>query len=104
MELVPDANTRRHQGKAECRPPCVEAAEDISEQVTIVTSNVDPLHQLAGSKQVFQLHGDILETLCTNCRGVDDLEMEFVEHDVTEETLPRCQCNGLLRPNVVWFG
>jgi NAD-dependent deacetylase len=78
--------------------------EGIAEQVTIITSNVDSLHQLAGSKQVFRLHGDILETLCTNCKGVDDLEMEFVKNDVTEETLPRCQCDGLLRPNVVWFG
>ena len=78
--------------------------EEVSENVTIITSNVDPLHQLAGSKNVYRLHGDILETLCTNCKGVDDLEMEFVQTDVTEETLPRCQCGGLLRPNVVWFG
>lgn len=78
--------------------------EDVSQQVTIVTSNVDPLHQLAGSTNVYQLHGDILETLCTNCKGVDDLEMSLVESDMTEGTLPRCQCGGLLRPNVVWFG
>jgi len=78
--------------------------EDISEAVTIVTSNVDPLHQLAGSKNVYQLHGDILETLCTNCRGVDDLEMSLVNEELTEETIPRCACGGMLRPNVVWFG
>jgi len=72
--------------------------------VTIVTSNVDPLHQLAGSKNVYQLHGDILETLCTNCRGVDDLEMSLVNEELTEETIPRCACGGMLRPNVVWFG
>jgi NAD-dependent deacetylase len=78
--------------------------EALAESVTIVTSNVDPLHQLAGSKQVYRLHGNILETLCTNCKGVDDLEKEFIRIDVTEETLPRCSCGGLLRPNVVWFG
>lgn len=78
--------------------------EEVAEHVTIITTNVDPLHQLAGSTQVYQLHGDIFETLCTNCKGVDDLEMEFVKTDVTEETLPRCSCGGLLRPNVVWFG
>ena len=78
--------------------------EDVAENVTIVTSNVDPLHQIAGSKNVYRLHGDILETKCTNCKGVDDLEMEFVRNDVTEETLPHCSCGGLLRPNVVWFG
>ncbi len=78
--------------------------EEISDAVTIVSSNVDHLHQMAGSKQVYRLHGDILETLCTNCKGVDDLEMEFIKNDVTAETLPRCQCDGLLRPNVVWFG
>jgi len=78
--------------------------EDISESVTIVTSNVDPLHQLAKSKQVYRLHGDILETKCTNCKGIDDLEMSLLEFEITDENLPRCQCNGILRPNVVWFG
>jgi NAD-dependent deacetylase len=78
--------------------------EDTSEAVTIVTSNVDHLHHLAGSKQVYRLHGDILETLCTNCKGVDDLEMSLVDQELTEETVPRCMCGGMLRPNVVWFG
>jgi len=78
--------------------------EDVSQRVNIVTSNVDSLHQMAGSKNVFRLHGDILETKCTNCGGVDDLETEFVRNDVTEETLPKCSCGELLRPNVVWFG
>lgn len=78
--------------------------ENVAERVTIVTSNVDPLHQRAGSKNVYCLHGNILETLCTNCKGVDDLEREFITHDITQETLPHCSCGGLLRPNVVWFG
>lgn len=78
--------------------------EDLAQKVTIVTTNVDPLHQMAGSKRVYQLHGDIFQTKCLNCGGVDELEMEFTRHDVTEETLPHCQCGGMLRPNVVWFG
>lgn len=76
----------------------------ISEDVIIITSNVDPLHRLAGSKRVFQLHGDILETLCPKCEEVADLTMDIIEMEITQANLPRCSCGGLLRPNVVWFG
>lgn len=66
---------------------------------TLITQNVDGLHQRAGSKNVVALHGNIMETKC------------FAnEHPVStwpesDEQPPRCpHCDSLLRPNVVWFG
>jgi NAD-dependent deacetylase len=66
---------------------------------TLVTQNVDGLHDLAGSKNPLKLHGDIWELRCIGCgyRGVN--------RDVPlAEIPPRCECGSLLRPNIVWFG
>ncbi|MBI5950239.1 MAG: NAD-dependent deacylase [Chloroflexi bacterium] len=65
---------------------------------TLITQNVDGLHHLAGSKKILELHGNILNVRCSQCGTFAD--------DWSEETeeVPRCKkCNGLLRPNVVWF-
>lgn len=78
--------------------------EVVAEDVTIITSNVDELHERAGSKQVFHLHGRILQTLCTECARVDDLNVAKLGNPIASDCLPCCDCGGLLRPNVVWFG
>jgi NAD-dependent deacetylase len=67
--------------------------------VTLVTQNVDRLHELAGSPSVIHLHGSVFRNKCASC-GVP---MPEVPHDL--ETPPRCDaCGGLCRPDVVWFG
>jgi NAD-dependent deacetylase len=68
--------------------------------VTLITQNVDGLHQAAGSERVLELHGNIWRMRCTDCGG----RME--DHRVPlPELPPRCStCGGLLRPDVVWFG
>jgi NAD-dependent deacetylase len=66
---------------------------------TLVTQNVDGLHDLAGSKGPLKLHGDIWELRCTSCG------YQGVNRDVPlVEIPPRCECGALLRPNIVWFG
>lgn len=67
---------------------------------TLITQNVDGLHQAAGSRRVIELHGNLMRTVCADQR-----------HEVTawepvpEGEVPRCpQCGSLLRPDVVWFG
>ena len=68
-------------------------------EFTLITQNVDGLHRLAGSPQVIELHGDITRTKCSECGRPAETASN------TEEELPRCPaCNGLLRPDVVWFG
>jgi NAD-dependent deacetylase len=98
---------RIHQGKG-AQPNAAHRAlvdlESIANRVTIVTSNVDPLHQRAGSTRVFRLHGDILETKCTSCGRIEPLELASLPERVDHSTLFRCSCGGIQRPNVVWFG
>jgi NAD-dependent deacetylase len=70
----------------------------VAQNLTLVTQNVDGLHQRAGSRDVIELHGNILRTRCS---------VEGVEVDEYEESgsLPVCpSCGAPLRPDVVWFG
>ncbi len=65
---------------------------------TLVTQNIDGLHQAAGSRRVLELHGSILRARCEGCGG-----RSLVEDGV--EGIPACPgCGGRLRPDVVWFG
>ena len=67
--------------------------------VTVVTQNVDGLHQRAGSTLVHEFHGSIWRLRCTGCGA------EGEDRRVPVPALPRCDaCGGLLRPGVVWFG
>jgi NAD-dependent deacetylase len=67
--------------------------------LTLVTQNVDGLHQRAGSHGVLEYHGNILRDRCTIEQVV------AARSDDSHQGLPRCAaCGGLLRPDVVWFG
>lgn len=66
--------------------------------VTVVTQNVDNLHRRAGSNKVFELHGNIERNFCTNCKKFHNEELDF------STGVPKCECGGLIRPDVVWFG
>jgi NAD-dependent deacetylase len=66
---------------------------------TLLTQNIDGLHQQAGSTNVVELHGSIWKVRCTDCGAVT------TDHPIELPILPRCEnCEGLLRPHVVWFG
>jgi NAD-dependent deacetylase len=65
----------------------------------IVTQNVDNLHQIAGSKNVLELHGNIMRNKCIECSH------PFEDEEIDHNNIPRCpECDGLIRPDVVWFG
>lgn len=66
---------------------------------TLVTQNVDGLHDRAGSRNVVKLHGDIWLVRCVGC-GTEERN----EHVPLPDLPPRCRCGALLRPGVVWFG
>ena len=66
---------------------------------TLVTQNVDGLHDRAGSRNLLKLHGDIWLVRCTACGT-----LERNEEVPLKGLPPRCRCGGLLRPGVVWFG
>ncbi|MCX6355075.1 MAG: NAD-dependent deacylase [Candidatus Aureabacteria bacterium] len=66
---------------------------------SLLTQNVDRLHQQAGSRNVVELHGSILEWRCMKC-GMKREE----RGGAFKEYPPRCECGGMRRPDVVWFG
>lgn len=65
----------------------------------VVTQNIDGLHQKAGSKVVYELHGSTLRNYCTRCGAFYDAE--FVKNS---EGVPRCpKCGGIIKPDVVLY-
>lgn len=95
---------------------------DEGRSVTVITQNIDELHQRAGAEDVIELHGTLFKTRCTVCehvaenrnspivpalegKGAPDPDAQDAK--IPEEDLPRCElpnCGGLARPHVVWFG
>jgi NAD-dependent deacetylase len=93
----------RRQTLAACKPNLGHYAlaqmEKKLKDFTLVTQNVDGLHNRAGSERILKLHGDIWWVQCLSCREVKtDLRAPL------PEIPPRCSCGGMLRPGVVWFG
>ena len=70
------------------------------ETLTLVTQNIDDLHERAGSASVIHMHGELLKARCGRCEAVrswlDDLTVANI--------CPNCGRAGALRPHVVWFG
>lgn len=68
--------------------------------VTIVTQNVDNLHERAGSKNLIHMHGELLKGRCVSCSAVD----EWPAAMSTESQCNHCEKTGTMRVHVVWFG
>ena len=64
----------------------------------VVTQNIDGLHQMAGSKKVLELHGSVLRNYCEDCGQFYDAE--FI---LNSQGVPRCQCGGGIKPDVVLY-
>ncbi len=65
----------------------------------VITQNVDNLHQAAGTKNVIELHGNILRIRCVECDYTEEIYKEL------SPGVPRCKvCGEIMRPDVVWFG
>ncbi|AOE49124.1 SIR2 family NAD-dependent protein deacylase [Kangiella sediminilitoris] len=70
-----------------------------SQNVTLITQNVDGLHQAGGSKEVTELHGNIWGNHCLQCRVRYKEDVEGIE-----QVIECPECGGQIRPSVVWFG
>ena len=64
----------------------------------IITQNIDGFHQMAGSKNVLELHGSILRNYCMKCNKFCDAEYIFSKEDI-----PKCSCGGIIKPEVVLY-
>lgn len=65
----------------------------------IVTQNIDGLHKAAGNIRVYELHGNVHENYCMDCNA--SYPMETI---LRSEGIPRCECGGVIKPNVVLYG
>ena len=74
--------------------------EEIGKLSAIVTQNIDGLHQKAGSKNVFEIHGTTQRNYCSKCKM--EYHSDFLFD--TKETIPKCECGGLIRPDVTLYG
>jgi len=66
--------------------------------IGIVTQNINGLHQKAGSKKVYELHGSVLRNYCTRCGK--SYNAEFVKN---HPDVPKCDCGGIVKPDVVLY-
>lgn len=93
---------RRHivnKAKPNAAHLAIAEMQDYFKNVTVVTQNVDNLHSRAGSRTVYELHGNIERNYCIKCRT------EYNSPDFASDKVPRCEkCGGLIRPDIVWFG
>lgn len=73
--------------------------EKLFDHFYLITQNVDNMHRQAGSSRIYELHGNIMRNRCVDCN-------KYVETIPVHEpdVVPRCECGGLIRPDVVWFG
>jgi NAD-dependent deacetylase len=82
----------------------IAAWQDYAE-VSVVTQNVDDLHERAGSAPVHHLHGSLFEFRCASCDFPYSGALPEMPEPALEVQPPRCpRCGGLIRPDIVWFG
>lgn len=75
------------------------ALERAGKLSAVVTQNIDGLHQAAGSKKVFELHGSIHRNYCLRCKKF--YPAQFI---ADSEGVPHCECGGVIKPDVVLYG
>lgn len=72
--------------------------ENSGKLTAVITQNIDGLHQMAGSKNVLELHGSIHRNYCQKCGKFYDAK--YVKES---EGIPRCECGGIIKPDVVLY-
>ena len=87
-----------HEAKPNAAHLTIAEMQNYFKNTTVVTQNIDNLHRRAGSKTIYELHGNIEKNFCINCKKFINVELDF------SGGVPKCKCGGLIRPDVVWFG
>jgi NAD-dependent deacetylase len=72
--------------------------ESMGKLKAVITQNIDGLHQMAGSKNVLELHGSVHRNYCMRCHRFYDLD-----YIIRSEDVPRCSCGGIVKPDVVLY-
>lgn len=103
--LVHDFYNQRRRGLRDVRPNAAHLAlarleREHDGEVTVVTQNIDALHEAAGSTRLIHMHGELLKALCAHCAE----RHPWHEDLFTGVACPACGQAGRMRPDVVWFG
>ncbi len=103
--MVQDFYNARRQNCLTSEPNAAHAALARLEaghpgRVTLVTQNVDNLHERGGAREVIHMHGEMLSALCSACGG----RWPFTGEMSQASTCDHCATTGTVRPDVVWFG
>ncbi len=69
----------------------------------VVTQNIDGLHQAAGSKKVYELHGSVLRNYCQRCNKFYDAYEMLAAREADSKGVPHCTCGGVIKPDVVLY-
>ncbi len=77
--------------------------EQLGHLKAIITQNIDSLHQRAGAKQVYELHGHLRAVTCGRCYEAQD-SAQVITQFIADGQVPRHHCGGVLKPNVILFG
>jgi len=78
--------------------------EDQGTLSAVVTQNIDGLHQAAGSRTVWELHGSVLRNYCMKCGAAYDLDAMLRLHEASSNGVPCCmECGGIVKPDVVLY-
>lgn len=73
--------------------------EEMGKLKAVITQNIDGLHQLAGSKKVYELHGSVHRNYCSKCNAFYDLD-----YVMGHRSVPQCEkCNAVVKPDVVLY-
>ena len=72
--------------------------EKAGKLTAVITQNIDGLHQAAGSQRVYELHGSVLRNYCRKCG-----KFYTAEHILNSTGVPKCECGGVIKPDVVLY-
>ncbi|MEM6661765.1 MAG: NAD-dependent deacylase [Pseudomonadota bacterium] len=104
-DMVLDFYNQRRRGMVEAKPNAAHHALGRLEaawpgKLTLVTQNIDNLHEQGGSREVIHMHGEMLRALCSSCGYQWDWPGDMSRSD----QCPTCSTPEAVRPDVVWFG
>jgi NAD-dependent deacetylase len=77
--------------------------EQLGHLQVVITQNIDNLHQQAGSRRVLELHGHLREATCVRCYKKVSVDPAVVQY-IRNGQVPRCECGGVMKPDVILFG
>ncbi|MEM9045819.1 MAG: NAD-dependent deacylase [Pseudomonadota bacterium] len=104
-DLVLDFYNARRANCREAKPNAAHfalarLAREFDGKVTLITQNIDDLHERGGSPEVIHMHGELMRALCASCGHQWDWPGDMSSADLC----PSCSTIGAVRPDVVWFG